>query len=73
MDVREFERLPAPIACSGCTVEAECAQHHLRPINVTEFIERLTGERLDDGDDVVPVSCVKCAGLDIGEATGLGD
>ena len=54
---------PAEIVCAGCPVKPECAQQALKPINITDFIEHLTGVRLDEEDDVVPVSGVKMAGV----------
>lgn len=54
---------PAEVLCAGCPVKVECANHALKPINITAFIEQLTGVRLDEEDDVVPVSGVKMAGV----------
>lgn len=54
---------PAELSCAGCPVKTECAQQALKPINVTAFIQHLTGVRLDEDDDWVPVSGVKMAGV----------
>lgn len=56
---------PAQLLCSSCPVQPECAEHALTPINVSDFIERFTGVRLDEPDDVVGVSGVKMAGINI--------
>lgn len=55
--------IPAEVLCSGCPVVSECAEHALTPINITDFIEHLTGVRLDEEPDIVSVSGVKLAGV----------
>lgn len=57
---------PALLLCAGCPVQQECAAWHTKPINVSEYVERIAGVCRDESDDVVIVSGVKAAGLNLG-------
>lgn len=61
----EVDNVPGGKKCAGCLVQTECAQFALQPINVSEYIERLTGVPDPEGVDIVEVSGVTMAGIDI--------
>lgn len=53
---------PAQLLCSGCLVMSECSEWHMQPINVSSYVERISGGSPDSVDDVVYPSGVKAAG-----------
>lgn len=54
---------PAALLCAGCGVRVECGLFHTQPINVTDYIERVSGETLDEPEDLVYPSQVKAMGI----------
>lgn len=56
---------PAALLCAGCVVRRECAQWFMEPVNVSELVERVAGWCPDVEDDVVFMSGVKAAGLNL--------
>lgn len=56
---------PAQLLCAGCPVQVECAEWHMQPINVSDYVVRFAGYCPDETDDIVYPSGVKAAGMGI--------
>ena len=57
--------LPATVICAGCPVQVDCARWYSEPVSVSAFIEQLGFECPDDEDDVVFLTQIKAAGVDL--------